>query len=95
MGAASVVSMTRTFLGLASHGDMAPGIGRPELGVTASTPRTSFSLDVPLDSREGLPIGSMLTAKFGRKDQLFRLAAQLEQTQLEQTQRVQGPSSAG
>ena len=37
------------------------------------------SISLPLDWHEGLPIGSMLTGRFGREDVLFRVAGQLEQ----------------
>ena len=37
------------------------------------------SISLPLDmSREGLPIGSLFTARHGDEATLFRLAAQLE-----------------
>lgn len=40
------------------------------------------SASIPLFwTKEGLPVGSMITAAFGREDLLFRLAAQLEEAQ--------------
>ena len=37
------------------------------------------SISLPLDWHEGLPIGTMLTGRFGREDVLLRVAGQLEQ----------------
>ena len=37
------------------------------------------SISLPLDWQEGLPIGTMLTGRFGGEDVLFRVAGQLEQ----------------
>jgi amidase len=43
------------------------------------TGEPSMSIPTLRTAEEGLPIGTMFTAALGREDQLFRLAAQLEQ----------------
>lgn len=70
---------------------LSPGIGFQEWGarVAVFSPFTQManwtgqpSMSVPLgQSREGLPIGVMFTARYGEEALLFRLAGQLERAQ--------------